>query len=166
MRAPYSVWSSQIEAFLQEKADWLLKNLIKQRRISEMSHRTALSPAAHKALEKRYRAAAQAYIPERVAHYAQQMCLTYGAVYIRSPKRQWGSCSSSGNLSFNWRLMLAPPRIVDYVVVHELAHRRHMDHSPAFWAAVEDVLPDYRECVEWLKENGDLLEVTALNISS
>ena len=71
-----------------------------------------------------------------------------------TPEKRWGSCSSKGNLNFNCLLMLAPSEILDYVVVHELCHRKQMNHSKAFWLEVEKVLPDYKESIEWLKEEG------------
>ena len=78
----------------------------------------------------------------------------YRKFFLTSAKTRWGSCSSKGNLNFNCLLMLAPAEILDYVVVHELCHRKEMNHSKAFWAEVEKVLPDYRESVKWLKEKG------------
>ena len=71
-----------------------------------------------------------------------ERCVSYGRISIREQKTRWGSCSSKGNLNFNWRLILAPEEVLDYVVVHELAHRREMNHSKAFYAIVESVLPD------------------------
>ena len=82
------------------------------------------------------------------------MGVTYGRISIRSQKTRWGSCSAKGNLNYNWKLMLCPERVQDYVVVHELAHRKEMNHSPAFWAEVEKILPDYRERRKWLKTYG------------
>jgi predicted metal-dependent hydrolase len=78
----------------------------------------------------------------------------HAGITMENRKGRWGSCSSTRELTFNWRLMLAPKEIIDYVVVHELCHLTHMDHSPAYWKAVGKVLSDYKERREWLKENG------------
>jgi predicted metal-dependent hydrolase len=96
-------------------------------------------------------------IPRRVAHYAPIVGVSYGRITIRNQKTRWGSCSGKGNLNFNCLLMLAPPEVLDYVVVHELCHRREMNHSPRFWALVEQVLPDWRQRRQWLKTHGDAL---------
>ena len=90
--------------------------------------------------------------PERVEYYARQMGVSYGRITIREQKTRWGSCSGKGNLNFNWKLTLMPPEVLDYVVVHELAHRREMNHSRDFWKIVEQVLPDYQERRKRLKE--------------
>ena len=92
-----------------------------------------------------------------MAYYAPAVGVTYDRITIRSQRTRWGSCSSRGNLNFNCLLMLAPEKVVDYVVVHELCHRKEMNHSPRFWAEVERILPDYRQSKRWLKENGQSL---------
>ena len=79
---------------------------------------------------------------------------------IRKQTTRWGSCSSKGTLSFNWRLMLAPPRVLDYVVVHELCHITHMNHSKDFWNKVESIMPDYKIYRDWLKKNGSTLTIS------
>ena len=91
------------------------------------------------------------YIPKRVEHFAKIIGVDYGRITIRNQKTRWGSCSSKGNLNFNCLLMLTPPEVIDYVVVHELCHRKEMNHSKAFWREVEKVIPNYKEYVEWLK---------------
>ena len=93
-------------------------------------------------------------IPRRVAYYAEKLGVSYGKITLRQQKTRWGSCAANGNLNFNWLLILAPPEVLDYVVVHELCHRREMNHSQAFWKEVEKILPDYRERQKWLKDNG------------
>ena len=107
--------------------------------------------------ERYYRARAKSYIPNRVARYAKLMDVEYGKIVIRNQKTRWGSRSSSGTLSFNWRLMLAPKEVLDYVVVHELCHIKQMNHSQAFWDEVKKVMPDYQMYRKWLKDNGHLL---------
>ena len=95
---------------------------------------------------------AKRIFPERTAYFALRMGVDYGRITIREQKTRWGSCSSKGNLNFNWKLLLLDPELLDYVVVHELAHRREMNHSKNFWKIVEAELPDYRERRRRLKE--------------
>jgi len=93
----------------------------------------------------------------RAAHWAALMGVTFGRVTVRDQRTRWASCSREGNLSFNWRLTLAPPETLDYVVVHELAHRLEMNHSRRFWAHVEKHFPDHRVHRRWLRKNGEAL---------
>ena len=88
---------------------------------------------------------------EKAAYYARLMGVRYQHIYIKEQKTVWGSCSSRGNLNFNWKLIFTGPDQLEYVVVHELAHLKQMNHSPAFWKEVEKVLPDYRERRKRLK---------------
>lgn len=107
-----------------------------------------------KQLKEWYKKQATEYITNRVEYFAQMIPGEYYGIVMENRKGRWGSCSSKGELTFNWRLMLAPPEIIDYVVVHELCHLKHMDHSPTYWKAVGSVFPDYMVRREWLKENG------------
>ena len=100
---------------------------------------------------------ARRVIPERVAVYAPLVGVSYGRITIRSQRTRWGSCSAKGNLNFNCLLMLSPPEVLDSIVVHELCHRKEMNHSCRFYAEVLRVFPDYWKCHAWLRENGSSL---------
>ena len=102
-----------------------------------------------------YKKQAKLNIPKRVRWYANLHKLKFASIKISSAERRFGSCTSRGNLNFTWRLILLPLRIVDYVVVHELAHLVHHNHSQRFWSQVEKMLPDYKERRKWLKKNGE-----------
>lgn len=101
-----------------------------------------------------YKELAREAICERVNFFKTQLNVDYNQIRLKEQKTRWGSCSKKGNLNFNWKLVMAPPDIIDYVVVHELCHLIHMNHSPAFWQCVADVIPDYRICRLWLKKHG------------
>lgn len=158
IRAPRLLPRAAILSFAYEKADWILSSYEKQKNRA-VPPIDAPKDAATLALEKRYRDAAKEYIPKRVEYYHEFTGGTYNKITIRDQKSRWGSCSSNGTLSFNYRLMLAPPRVLDYVVVHELCHLTHMNHSADFWNMVASILPDYKEYRKWLKENGHTLHV-------
>ena len=89
---------------------------------------------------------------------AQKMDIEYGKITIRDQDSRWGSCSSKGNLNFSWRLIKAPQLVLEYVIIHELAHIKHMDHSKKFWQLVEIYDPEYREHRHWLKRNQNLMK--------
>lgn len=153
VRAPRFASQKDIERILEEKESWICKHIeqIKKKKEKYEAENTEkltheeLMALADKALD---------VIPGRVEYFAKLIGVTYGRITIRNQKTRWGSCSSKGNLNFNCLLMLVPSEIIDYVVVHELCHRKEMNHSKAFWTLVEKVLPDYRDAVKWLKEEG------------
>lgn len=153
VRAPRSVSEKDIEEILKKKEAWISKHIEK---IKETKERFEAEPTEKLTREKVIALAEEALkvIPERVEYFAKVIGVTYGKITIRNQKTRWGSCSSKGNLNFNCLLMLAPPEVLDYVVVHELCHRKQMNHSKAFWSEVEKVLPDYKEARKWLKEDG------------
>ena len=152
-RAPLPMPESEIMAFVREKSDWIEKHLEKVESANRAGAEAPLSMEdIHNLAEW-----ALAELPPRVHFFAERMGVTYGRITIRNQRGRWGSCSSAGNLNFNCLLMLAPGEVQDYVIVHELAHRKQMNHSAAFWKEVEQVLPDYRRQVKWLKEQGPQL---------
>lgn len=156
-RAPLRMPKRDIERFFEEKRPWVERALAKASERAEARARAAadgrLSDADIRELAGRARVA----VPARLEHFAPLIGVTYGRVTLRCQKTKWGSCTAQGNLSFNVLLMLAPPEVLDYVVVHELCHRLEMNHSPRFWALVEKHDPDYRAHRRWLKEHGDEL---------
>lgn len=149
VRAPSKTSVSGIDTFLTEKEDWILKHL---ERISTAQH--SETTALPESVRKRYIKNARYVFAQKTAYYASMLNVTYGRISIREQKTRWGSCSSKGNLNFNWRLILAPEFVINYVVVHELAHRKEMNHSKAFYSIVESALPDYKLAKNWLKEHG------------
>lgn len=156
VRAPYGCSKSFIDSFVREKSDWISRHLAlaeKRKREPAASGQPALT-AKERA---RYIKIARDIFTRKTEYYARIMGVSYGRISIREQKTRWGSCSSQGNLNFNWRLIFAPENVLDYVVVHELAHRKEMNHSKAFYAIVESVLPDYRVSRKWLRDNGDVL---------
>ena len=106
------------------------------------------------ALEAWYRFMAGQYIKSRIDHYRSVLNVMPNRVTIKEQKTMWGSCSSKNNLNFNWRVMMAPAEVVDYLVVHELCHLIHHNHSKKFWNQVSAILPDYKVRQNWLKKNG------------
>lgn len=152
LKVPLQTTNAQIQEFLNQKSDWINKHLQavkdRQQQMSQIKSLTMeeIRDLANQALE---------VIPKRVAYFAEIVGVTYGKITIRNQKSKWGSCSSKGNLNFNCLLMLMPTEVQDYIVVHELCHRKEMNHSPQFWAEVRKVLPDYENQKLWLKEHGD-----------
>jgi predicted metal-dependent hydrolase len=106
-----------------------------------------------RALETLYRRKARETFEDHVEEYADKIGVEFNKIEVRNQKTKWGSCSTNGTLGLNWRLMMAPPEIVDYVVVHELAHLQEPNHDNSFWSLVADYDPDYEEHARWLEEN-------------
>lgn len=104
--------------------------------------------------EKWYREFAKTYLSGRINELAVSHGFSFNRLYIRAQRTRWGSCSSRGNISLNWRLIKAPEWVSDYVMLHELVHTRILNHSQAFWREVERVAPEYREARDWLKQYG------------
>lgn len=106
---------------------------------------------------KKLRKEARARLTELTERWANRIGVSYGNISIRGQKTRWGSCSSKGNLNYNYLLMLCPDEIVEYVVIHELCHRIHMNHSMKFWEKIEEYCPQHKQARKWLKQNGHCL---------
>jgi len=153
VRAPRRMSGKEIQEVLLIKRDWIEKNQKKLKERQELLRdlepytEEEIQALAEKALD---------VIPKKVKQYAPLVGVTYGRITIRNQRTRWGSCSSKGNLNFNCLLMLLPEDVIDSVVVHELCHRKHMNHSAQFYAEIERVFPEYKRCEKWLKEHGGM----------
>ena len=155
VRAPRWATKREIERFTMEHRDWIEQHW---RKVQEQQRALeSVQPLSEEELKKLKKEAA-AYIPERVRYYAPLVGVDYGRITIRAQKTRWGSCSVEGNLNFNCLLMLTPPEAIDSVVVHELCHRKEMNHSAEFYKEVLRVFPEYKKWDKWLKKNGQALQ--------
>ena len=146
VRAPYGVKKEFIDRFVAEHEGWLARAREKQQ------NRRLAHPEPTDEERKALIARAKEYLPMRVDYWSGIMGLPPTGLKITSARTRFGSCSGKNSLCFSWRLMQYPPEAIDYVVVHELAHIRHHDHSPAFYALIERYMPDWRERMKLLKE--------------
>ena len=154
VRVPIRLPDSEICKFVHKHEEWIQKHQeIARIRLEERP------PVEKLTMQEIQELADQAVkvIPQRVAYYAPKIGVDYGRITIRNQKTRWGSCSANGNLNFNCLLMLTPSEVIDSVVVHELCHRKEMNHSDRFYAEVLRVFPDYWKWNRWLKENGGQL---------
>lgn len=151
VKAPAYTSIKEVEDFLREKRDWIIKQINRTKVTSQQAAQMGM--LSDKEIRKLKRDAKK-IIPERVEYYAKLSGITYNRIFIRLQKSRWGSCSVEGNLNFNALLALMPLEVLDSVVVHELCHRRHMDHSKAFYDEVLKIFPDYKKWDKWLKQNG------------
>jgi predicted metal-dependent hydrolase len=129
----------------------------------ELTEKLCLSarvkPIARYVIRRWYKTAALKIIDQRCQWYADATGYKPAAIKITEARKRWGSCGSKGTLNFSWRLIMAPVEVIEYVIVHELAHIEQLNHSPAFWDKVAGILPDYKKREKWLKENGGLLVI-------
>ena len=146
VRAPKRVSPSFVEAFVEKHKAWIEKRL-------EISKKHT-DPLANLSSEEkeRLREKARSVLSAKTEHYSKIMGLKYGRITITGAKTRFGSCSSKGNISYSYRLLSYPEAAIDYVVVHELAHLREMNHSKRFYAIIEEILPDYKERIRLLKK--------------
>ncbi len=154
VKAPLRFPKAEIERFVSEKSEWIEKNVEKMRERGRLaaSYKHFTNEEVREFADR-----ALAFFPPLVKQWAGKIGVTYGRITIRNQHTRWGSCSQSGNLNFNCLLMELPEEIREYVVIHELCHRKEMNHSPFFWAEVEKYCPDYRVLRKRLKDEGRVL---------
>ncbi len=161
VRAPLRTPNSEIRAFIQEHKEWIQDSL-KKAKAQELAYQDHLreigadKPYTEEELLQMKKDAIK-LLPSRCEYYAPLMGVSYNRIAIKAQRSRWGSCSTKKNLNFNCLLMLCPEEIQDYVVVHELSHLKEMNHSPAFWAEVGKILPDYKIRRRWLRSQGEAL---------
>ena len=146
VRCPKRMRMDEVRKFVDSKSSWIEKHLANRVPHNE----DKLTDSELKQLRERTRI----LVTERVRYFAPLVGVTYNQIAIRSQRTRWGSCSSKGNLNFNCLLGLVPSEVLDYVVVHELCHRKELNHSDRFWNEVFRILPDYKARKQWLKDNG------------
>ena len=149
VRCPKRARVEEVRRFVESKADWIEKHLENKR----FQNVTKYKPEEVALLREK----ARKLVTDRVKYYAPIIGVTYGRIAIRTQHTRWGSCSGKGNLNFNCLLALVPPDVLNYVVVHELCHRKELNHSEKFWKEVERIVPDFKVQRKWLRENGNIL---------
>ena len=152
IRAPIKMKEKEIEIFAESKRNWIEKNL--QTFSEKQKNLENIDPYSDEEI-RIFIAKAKEIIPKKVEFFADRIGVTYNKITIRCQRTRWGSCSSKGNLNFNCLLVLLPDEIIDSVIVHELCHRKQMNHSAKFYTEIEKVFPDYNRCRHWLKQNGN-----------
>ena len=154
VRAPLQCPIRDVISFIEKNEKWIKTHIAE---VQERSRELEKLPAFTSQDIDNMADKALAVIPERVSFYAEKLGVKYGRITIRNQKTKWGSCSSNGNLNFNCLLMAAPPEVLDSVIVHELCHRLHMNHSREFYDCLYRIFPDYDKWDKWLRDNGGLL---------
>lgn len=150
VRAPQRAERGAVEEIVRQKSGWI------ERKLAQLAARRAEPKYCYDGT----RDDAAWLINERVVYFSQAMGLVPKKVTVKDQRRRWGSCSArTGAVHFNWRLVMAPPAVLDYVVVHELAHIQHPDHSRGFWSLVARHSSGYKACRRWLREHGERLMV-------
>ena len=149
VRAPYAATDEEVRQLVEKHRDWIEKSLARPREAPAAS-----PPELTEQEMEELRRRGQEILPGRVVYWAARMDVLPTGIRITAARTRWGSCSGKNSLCFSLFLMRYPMEAIDAVVVHELAHRIQMNHSAAFWAEVEKILPDYKERKQWLKVNG------------
>jgi predicted metal-dependent hydrolase len=158
IRAPKRISQAHIDNFLKEKKNWIIKNVRKAKERKQQSEDFSQKIDPKKISQ--YKKRARQILTERTDYFSGKYNLPYKNIRLSSAKTRWGSCGPKNNLNFNWIIMFAPPDVIDYLVVHELAHTKHRHHQKSFWKLVEQMDPECKKHRKWLRENAYLLSST------
>ena len=139
----------EARAFAEQQQPWIIKQRQRVEQEKKARPRETIAPEAERALRMR----ARSELPVRLHKLASAHGLTVARVSVRNQRWRWGSCSRSGHICLNWRLVQMPPEIRDYVMIHELMHLKRLDHSPKFWTLVAEACPNYQAARKWLREH-------------
>lgn len=153
IKSPKFILNSELKKFIDDRSDWIIKRLILNQNSIEKSN----YPINNKNIDKlrpMYRKLARLEITKLVDKYTNELGIEYNNIYIREQKTRWGSCSSKRNLNFNWKVMLTTPELIEYLVIHEVCHLVHLNHSKDFWNLVVKLCPDYKLRRKKLQEAG------------
>lgn len=149
-RIPNKLPDRELKKFVEDHRKWILEKTNLAEKREEVRLSTKAMPLDKLTTEEVQRIKEK--IAERVEHFSRIMGVSVNRITIKNQRTRWGSCSARGNLNFNYQLYYLPDELLDYVVIHELAHRKHMNHSKEFWAEVEKYCPEYKACRKRLKE--------------
>ncbi len=151
VRVPNRTSDRQLKAFVEKHRDWIIRKYEAALEQSRNRQKVDLGIPDFESLSNSEKINIKQKFSEKADYFAKLMGVSYGRISIRNQKTRWGSCSSKWNLNFNYKLYYMPERLMDYVIVHELAHLKYMNHSKEFWRVVETYYPSYRECRDELK---------------
>jgi predicted metal-dependent hydrolase len=155
LKAPLLTPIKFLEGLVTKKQHWINEKIEVSKKVQEYKEsKKSISQETAALYKKEF----GAYLEEKVNFYAQQIGVTFNKISIRKTVSRWGSCTSKGNLSFSIFLWDTPNHVIDYVIVHELCHRKHMNHSKDFWNLVGANYPEYKLAEKWLKINGSRIE--------
>jgi len=155
VRAPYFATKKQINEFILSKQNWIKRSIQKVKERSRQAKRFKELLDINKI--KEYREKARTLLIDRTNYFSEKFDLQYQNIKINGAKTRWGSCNHKNGLNFNWKILLAPPKVLDYLVAHELAHTIHKNHQKSFWNQVALMHPEYKESRKWLRDNQHLL---------
>lgn len=147
--APYGINEAFAERFIREKSQWLFSKIAFFKKVKAVP-----VPRARRGDYKKYKEQAYELALARLNYFSGLYQIPFGKVTIRNQKTRWGSCSRKGNLNFNYKLVLLPPRVADYIIVHELCHIKEFNHSKKFWTLVAQTIPEYRALRRQLRRSG------------